>query len=66
MLKTYGIFDDDGLLEDGYDGPHGYQQAMAVAFTAYDDDDGVYVAELCSEHSEWAADTCPECYSDEY
>lgn len=58
-MIEYGIFNDEGLLEDGY-----YVEAEAresLASPVYDGDVHAYVAPICREHHEYRADACPLC-----
>lgn len=60
-MNEYGLFSDEGLVEDGF-----YDVEVAkAALATYDPDDDLHVAEICPEHHEHERDYCEECNADE-
>jgi hypothetical protein len=57
----FGIFNDEGCIEDGF---VSHEAAETRRANAYANDDA-HVAEICHEHPEQEKDSCEECNSDE-
>jgi hypothetical protein len=58
MSTEYGIFNDEGCLEQGiYD----EGEAYITKDDSYQDEPGVYVAEVCPEHDLQPREFCEDC-----
>jgi len=62
----FAIFNDEGLLEDGFHGSTAEADAKqrVIDEPLYQDDDGIYVAAVCDDHKEEGAATCQYCYGE--
>lgn len=57
-MKEFGIFNDEGCIEDGF---YSREEAEAAVINNYPDEDGVEVAPICEEHEEQDANHCMIC-----
>lgn len=62
MAIEYGIFTDEGLVEDGF---YERDDAEKRAALYRDGVDVITVCELCPDHPEHARETCEECATSE-
>lgn len=60
-MTEYGIFNDEGLIEDGF---FSYEEASFVA-DGYDKDENAHVLEICPDHPEHANSSCEECNAED-
>lgn len=61
MGAGWGIFNDEGMIEDGF---RSEAEAM-VAIETYDPDDDVHVAEICHDHPDQERHNCEHCIDDD-
>ncbi len=62
-MTEYGLFNDEGLVEDGF---RTEQEALDAIADRYSPEDELTVEKLCHEHPENADSGCEDCYgSDE-
>lgn len=61
-MTEYGLFSDEGLVEDGF---FSAAEAEEARDTRYDPEDGLGVEEICREHPEQPRYGCEECAAEE-
>ena len=57
----YGIFNDEGLIEDGFIDPESAEEHARLHYA----EDDVHVAAICHDHPDQEADNCEECNAEE-
>lgn len=58
----FGIFNDEGLLEDGFFSEEEARNALHIETGGrYDEDEHAHVAEICHDHPENERDNCEDC-----
>lgn len=57
----YGIFTDEGCLENGF---HSIAEAQKAEADRYAEEDS-YVAEVCPDHPEQPRESCEDCHGEE-
>ncbi len=62
MTTEYGLFSDEGLVEDGFYSP---EEARKAITERYNEDDGLEIEEICPEHAEHPRNGCEECDAEE-
>ena len=62
MATEWGIFSDEGILEDEY---YSEEKALAVLRRDYFDDPFAEVLEICPDHRDQPRHSCEECNAEE-
>jgi hypothetical protein len=62
MSTEFGLFNDEGLVENGFYSPEAAREALD---TRYSGDDELEIEEICPDHPEQPRCGCEECDSEE-
>jgi hypothetical protein len=60
-MTEYGIFNDEGCIENGM---YSLDEAKSVAAERYSDEPDTVIREMCPEHNEQPRDSCEDCYAE--
>jgi hypothetical protein len=61
-MIDFGLFNDEGLVADGY---HTAAEAEKARVTDFHPDDDLTVSEICNDHPDHANSTCEECHAED-